>query len=172
MSWWAFRPPSHVCAKLRNRREDVVASSGSTCVSWHPRQDWSFVIEPLEVVGAVIVQNRTVYCTQRGSGALAGKWEFPGGKLEAGESPQQALAREIDEELNCQVDVGDRILTTRHEYAFATVILTTYYCALRSGTPSLSEHQQDAWLPPEGLTSLDWAPADIPAVQQIQKDYL
>jgi 8-oxo-dGTP diphosphatase len=130
------------------------------------------VTEPLEVVGAVIVHDGTLYCTQRGSGALAGKWEFPGGKLEAGESPEQALAREIGEELNCQVDVGDRIMTTRHEYSFATVVLTTYYCTLRSGQPALSEHQEDAWLPPDALTSLDWAPADIPAVHQIQRDLL
>lgn len=128
--------------------------------------------EPLEVVGAVIVHNGTVYCTQRGSGPLAGKWEFPGGKLEAGESPEQALVREIEEELNCQIDVGDRILTTRHEYNFATVVLTTYYCTLRSGRPALSEHQEDAWLSPDALTSLDWAPADIPAVHQIQRDHL
>ncbi len=128
--------------------------------------------KPVEVVGAVIVQNGTVYCTQRGSGPLAGKWEFPGGKLELGESPEQALAREIDEELNCQVDVGDRIVTTTYEYTFATVVLTTYYCTLRSGTPTLSEHQEHVWLPPEALTSLDWAPADIPAVHQIQRDLL
>jgi 8-oxo-dGTP diphosphatase len=130
------------------------------------------VTEPLEVVGAVIVHDGAVYCTQRGSGALAGKWEFPGGKLEVGESPEQALAREIEEELSCQVDVGDRIVTTRHEYDFATVILTTYYCTLRSGRPVLSEHQEGAWLPPDALTSLDWAPADIPAVHQIQRDLL
>lgn len=130
------------------------------------------MIEPLQVVGGVIVQNGTVYCTQRGGGPLAGKWEFPGGKLEAGESRQQALAREIGEELDCEVDVGDRIVTTRHEYDFATVVLTTYYCALRRGTPRLSEHQEDAWLRPHDLTSLDWAAADIPAVQQIQRDHL
>lgn len=138
----------------------------------HPSQDWSDVTEPLEVVGAVIVDNGTVYCTQRGSGALAGKWEFPGGKLEDGESPEQALAREIEEELSCQVDVGDHIVTTRHEYDFATVVLTTYYCTLRSGRPTLSEHQEDAWLAPDALASLDWAPADIPAVHQIQRDLL
>ena len=125
--------------------------------------------QPLEVVGAVIVEDGRVYCTQRDRGALAGKWEFPGGKLEPGESPEQGLGREIEEELGCQVAVGDHIVTTRHAYDFATIILSTYYCTLVSGTPTLSEHREALWLEPEDLPSLDWALADIPAVQQIQE---
>lgn len=126
--------------------------------------------EPLEVVGAVIVQDSRVYCTQRDRGALAGKWEFPGGKLEPGESAEQGLAREIEEELGCEVAVGDHIVTTRHAYDFATIILSTYYCSLLNGTPTLTEHREALWLAPEDLAYLDWAPADIPAVQRIQDD--
>lgn len=128
--------------------------------------------EPLDVVGAVILRDGLVYCTQRDRGALAGKWEFPGGKLEADESPEQALVREIEEELDCLVTVGGHIVTTRQKYEFATIVLATYYCTLRSGTPTLSEHRQDAWLPPEELAALDWALADIPAVRQIEQDLL
>ena len=124
----------------------------------------------VEVVGAVIMGDGRVYCTQRDSGSLAGCWEFPGGKLEPGESPETALAREIHEELGCTVDVGAKVLTTEHEYDFAVVVLTTFYCRLIGGEPTLSEHRAAVWLRPEELTTLDWAPADVPAVQQVQRD--
>lgn len=121
------------------------------------------------VVGAVIVRDGLILCAQRGSaGALGGLWEFPGGKIEAGESPRDALEREITEELGCQVDVGDEVTTTTHEYDFGIVTLTTFYCALLDGEPQLTEHQAVAWLPPSELLSLDWAPADIPAVELIR----
>lgn len=124
----------------------------------------------LSVVGAVILEQGRVFCTQRGSGALAGFWEFPGGKVEVGESPEGALAREILEELSCHVSIGNRIVTTTHLYEFAEVTLTTYYCTLLEGHPELSEHQASAWLVPAELHTLEWAPADVPAVEQIQAD--
>ena len=122
----------------------------------------------LYVVGAVIVDSGRIFCTQRGPGHLEGKWEFPGGKLEPGETPEEALAREIFEELACTIEVGERVLTTEHEYDFAVVELTTFYCTLVSGEPQLSEHSASVWLRPEDLTTLTWAPADLPAVHQIQ----
>jgi len=94
-------------------------------------------------------------------------WEFPGGKIEPGESAREALRREIDEELNCQIDVGSQIVTTTHEYDFGVVTLTTFYCELVSGEPTLTEHAAIKWLAPEQLDSIEWAPADIPAVEQI-----
>jgi len=124
----------------------------------------------VQVVGAVIVGAGRVLCTQRGSGPLAGQWEFPGGKLEPGESPEAALAREILEELDCTVDVGARVVTTEHEYEFAVIVLTTFYCRIIEGEPAFSEHTAAAWLPPEELTTLNWAPADVPAVHQVQRD--
>lgn len=124
----------------------------------------------VEVVGAVIVEDGRVFCTQRGSGALAGRWEFPGGKLEAGESPEAALAREIREELGCTIRVGTKVVTTEHEYDFAVVMLTTFYSRLEHGLPTLSEHTDCVWLAPAELATLDWAPADVPAVRQIQRD--
>jgi 8-oxo-dGTP diphosphatase len=124
----------------------------------------------VEVVGAVIVDHGRVFCTRRGPGSLEGSWEFPGGKLEPGESPTAALTREIREELGCTIQVGDRVVTTEHEYDFAMVVLTTFYCELIDGEPRLTEHTDSAWLAPEELSTLTWAPADRPAVKQIQSD--
>lgn len=125
----------------------------------------------INVVGAVIVNDGEVLCAQRGpAGALAGMWEFPGGKIEAGETSREALEREIHEELRCLIEVGEEVTTTRHEYDFGVVTLTTYYCKLVSGDPQLTEHAAVRWLAPSDLGLLDWAPADIPAVEQIQAE--
>jgi 8-oxo-dGTP diphosphatase len=124
------------------------------------------VAKHVSVVGAVIIRDGLVLCARRGGkGPLAGKWEFPGGKVEEGEKPEAALRREIDEELRCQLDVGPRVAETTYEYDFATVTLTTYRCELVSGTPQLTEHTELAWLPPAELDTLDWAPADLPSVK-------
>ena len=124
----------------------------------------------INVVGAVIMRDGLILCAQRGpDGALPGMWEFPGGKIEAGETPHDALAREITEELECVVAVGELITTTSHEYDFGIVVLTTFYCELLSGSPVLTEHAEVVWLPSAELGSLDWAPADIPAVELIEK---
>lgn len=119
----------------------------------------------IEVVGAVIVRDGLVLCAQRGlSGALGGMWEFPGGKIEPGESPRDALVRELREELKCEVRVGTEVATTTHEYDFATITLTTFLCELIAGDPVLTEHEDVVWLAPQDLSTLHWAPADIPAV--------
>lgn len=121
------------------------------------------------VVGAVIMQDGRVFATQRGPGmTLAGLWEFPGGKIEAGESPQEALAREIEEELTCTVAVGEFLTTTTYEYDFGVVSLSTYLCKLIEGTPTTGEHSDGRWLSTGELFSVVWAPADIPAVRMLQ----
>lgn len=125
----------------------------------------------IEVVGAVIVDQvaGTVLCAQRGSGGLAGMWEFPGGKIEQGEAPREALEREIREELLCEVAVEDVVTTTDYAYDFGIVSLTTFMCRLVSGTPKLTEHAAVRWVTPDHLAELDWAPADVPAVLLVQK---
>ncbi|GAA2542965.1 (deoxy)nucleoside triphosphate pyrophosphohydrolase [Microbacterium mitrae] len=125
----------------------------------------------INVVGAVIVRDGEVLCAQRGPGALEGMWEFPGGKIEAGETPREALEREIREELECVVSVGEQVEITAHEYDFGIVTLTTFYCELIEGTPKLTEHASVVWLKPERLLDLEWAPADVPAVERIQRDF-
>lgn len=127
--------------------------------------------QTFRVVGAVIIRNGLVLCAQRGpNGNLPGLWEFPGGKVEAGETPEAALQREIAEELDCAIEVGQEVATTTHEYDFAIVNLTTFYCRLVAGVPHASEHASIRWLSPSALGTVDWAPADIPAVAQIQAD--
>ncbi len=124
----------------------------------------------INVVGAVIVRDGAVLCAQRGPGALADMWEFPGGKIEPGETPRAALEREIAEELLCDVTVGEEVTSTTYEYDFGVVTLTTFYCRLVAGEPHLTEHAQVVWLAPDDLMTLDWAPADIPAVELLMKD--
>ena len=127
-------------------------------------------IKRINVVGAVIVRAGKILCAQRGpSGNLGGMWEVPGGKIEADETPREALVREIDEELLCKVVVGDEVTTTTYDYDFGRVTLTTFWCELLDGEPSLTEHDDVVWLSPEELPNLDWAPADRPAVELIVK---
>ena len=129
------------------------------------------VTRRFNVVGAVILSEDRVLAAQRGvSASLPNKWEFPGGKVEDGESQQGALAREIREELLVDITVGDEIVSTTHHYEFGVVMLTTFYCALRSGVPQLTEHAAMRWLTPNELFSVEWAPADLPAVRRIHSD--
>ena len=122
----------------------------------------------IHVVGAVIIENDKILCAQRGpSKSLPLKWEFPGGKIEAGETPQKALRREILEEMQCKVEIGDQVEHTVYEYDFGIVHLTTYYCKLIGVRPVLTEHVSIKWLAPDELKSLDWAPADIPAIEKL-----
>ena len=122
----------------------------------------------INVVGAVILKDDLILCAQRSfSGALPGMWEFPGGKIEPGETPREALVREIREELRVDVILGDEVATTTYEYSFGHVTLTTFYCELVSGTMTLTEHESVKWVPATELSALDWAPADVPAVRSI-----
>ncbi|MDT0157630.1 (deoxy)nucleoside triphosphate pyrophosphohydrolase [Microbacterium sp. ARD32] len=126
----------------------------------------------INVVGAAVVRDGTILSAQRSpSMSLPGMWEFPGGKIEAGETPEQALRREMEEELLCKIEVGKHVETTSHEYDFGVVNLTTFYATLVQGEPSLTEHSEIRWIPAAQLDCVDWAPADVPAVQQIMRDF-
>ena len=122
----------------------------------------------IRVVAAVFCRGSKVLACRKAPGtSLAGYWEFPGGKIEPGESAEQALAREIAEELSLRTRVGEKITTTTHEYDFATIELTTYYCEILDGTPQLLDHDETRWVRKEEALSLQWAPADIPAVNMV-----
>ena len=122
----------------------------------------------IRVVGAVFHDGeRFLACLKKPGKPLEGHWEFPGGKIEPGETPQQALAREIREELNLIAEVGQKVTTTTYEYDFATIELTTFYCTLVDGDLRLTDHDATKWVTSTEAAHLAWAPADIPAVEAI-----
>ena len=126
----------------------------------------------INVVGAILIDDGKILCAQRSQTmSLPNLWEFPGGKIELNETPQIALKRELTEELLIEVNVVETPFeSTTYEYEFGIVTLTTFICQLVSGTPQLIEHQAIKWLSPHYLMSLEWAPADIPAVEKIMKE--
>lgn len=123
----------------------------------------------VHVVGAIIEnEKREIFCALRSPDmSLPNYWEFPGGKIEIGETPQQALAREIEEEFNCTILVGNKVEDTTYEYEKVIVRLETYMAKLLDGHPTVLEHAEAKWVKKEDLNQLNFAPADIPAVEKI-----
>jgi 8-oxo-dGTP diphosphatase len=124
----------------------------------------------LHVVGAAIVQDCKCLVAQRGEAmSLAGKWEFPGGKVEVGESPTAALAREIAEELGLQVTVAQLLGTGTAAVGERTIRLDVYAATIASGQVALREHAQVAWASVDELEQFDWAEADVPCVAPVKE---
>lgn len=127
----------------------------------------------IPVVAALIFRtspqgSRSVFATQRGYGDWKGFWEFPGGKVESGETPQTALQREIREELATQISVGEKITTIEYDYPTFHLSMQCFACEVVSGKLELLEHENAAWLTAENLRSVKWLPADELILDKIE----
>lgn len=118
-------------------------------------------MKTIEVVAAIITHNDRIFATQRGYGEFKDGWEFPGGKMEPGETPQQALVREIREELDTKIEVGSLVETVEYDYPNFHLTMHCFLCTIRSGDLVLKEHEAAKWLTREELDSVDWLPADV-----------
>ena len=114
----------------------------------------------VNVVAAVIRDRGRVFATQRGYGENKDGWEFPGGKIEHSETPQQALVREIEEELDTRIEVGELLTVIEYDYPAFHLRMQCFWCRIVEGTPVLKEHEAARWLGLENLDSVDWLPAD------------
>jgi len=125
----------------------------------------------IKVVGAVIRNNQNqILCALRSPEmSLPNLWEFPGGKMENNEQPEETLVREIQEELECEIEVADLVEEVVHEYPAVIVNLLTYEAKITNGTPIASEHAKLEWKDVSELHELEWAPADIPTVEKLMK---
>jgi len=127
----------------------------------------------VKVVAAVICDSfekkQKIFATSRGYGDYKGFWEFPGGKVEAGETPQQALMREIDEELDTKIRIGDLIATVEYDYPAFHLSMDCFWCELLEGSLNPKEAQEGRWLTREQLYELDWLPADISLIAEIER---
>jgi len=126
-------------------------------------------LKTIQVAAAVIRDGDQVFATQRGYGPYRGGWEFPGGKIEQGETPEQALAREIREELDTEVAVGEKIAQVEYDYPEFHLSMGCYWCTVRSGHLTLKEHEAARWLGMEEMDAVGWLPADQIAVRRIRQ---
>ena len=126
-------------------------------------------MKTVKVVAAIIIHNKQIFVTQRGYGEFKDGWEFPGGKIEPGETPQEALAREIKEELDIEIEVGDYLETVEYDYPSFHLAMDCFFCTIKSGKLVLKEHEAAKWLTMENLDSVDWLPADEGLIESIKK---
>ena len=133
-------------------------------------------MKTIKVVAAVIcdsLENTTkIFATARGYGEFKGQWEFPGGKLEAGETSQQALIREIQEELDVKIEVGELIDTIEYDYPTFHLSMDCFLCVVVYGEIILKEAESARWLDKDELYSVDWLPADIELIEKLQNSLL
>lgn len=123
----------------------------------------------VRVVAAIIVHDNKIFATQRGYGEFSGGWEFPGGKIEENETPEEAIKREILEELDSEIEVVDLFDTVEYDYPDFHLSMDCFICKIKSGDLVLKEHMNAKWLTKENLHSVDWLPADEGLIGKIRE---
>ena len=126
-------------------------------------------MKTIRVVAAVIRKDDKIFATQRGYGELKGGWEFPGGKIEDGETPQEALKREIEEELDTEILVGELIDTIEYDYPTFHLSMDCFWCEIVEGRLVLKEHEAARWLDRKTIDDVEWLPADVTLVGKIKE---
>lgn len=124
-------------------------------------------MKTIRVAAAIILHENKIFATQRGYGEFKDGWEFPGGKIEPGETPQQALIREIREELDTDIEVGELVDTVEYDYPTFHLSMDCFLCRVKSGDLVLKEHEASRWLTQENLNSVDWLPADEGLIEKL-----
>ena len=125
----------------------------------------------IKVAAAIIMDNGKIFATQRAHGEFKDGWEFPGGKIEQGETPKQAAKREVMEELDTEIEVGELFDTVEYDYPSFHLTMYCFLCTVKSGDLVLKEHQAAKWLTKESLDSVDWLPADIDLIEKLKTEF-
>ena len=128
------------------------------------------MLKTIRVVAAVIRCEDKIFATARGYGEFKGQWEFPGGKIEPGETPQQALVREIKEELETDIKVGELIGTIEYDYPAFHLSMDCFWCEVIEGKLVLKEAEDAKWLSKDELDSVQWLPADITLIERLKRE--
>ncbi len=128
-------------------------------------------MKKIEVAAAVISENGSIFATQRGYGEFKDMWEFPGGKIESGESVEDALKREILEELDTEITVDDFLCTVEYDYPLFHLTMHCFICSVVSGGLTLKEHEAARWLAKDELFSVEWLPADVDVVKALELSF-
>ncbi|WP_404806233.1 MULTISPECIES: (deoxy)nucleoside triphosphate pyrophosphohydrolase [Methanobrevibacter] len=127
-------------------------------------------MKEIKVVAAIIKNEDKILATKRGYGEFINMWEFPGGKIESGETKKQALVREIKEELNIEINVDKFALDIEYQYPNFYLFMSCFMCSIKEGSIELLEHNDGKWITKEELNTLNWLPADIDAVNYLKEN--
>lgn len=127
-------------------------------------------MKQIKVVAAIIQKENKILATKRGYGEFINMWEFPGGKIESGETKEQALVREIKEELNIEINVDKFAIDIEYQYPNFYLFMSCFMCSIKEGSIELLEHNDGKWITKEELNTLNWLPADIGAVNYLKEN--
>lgn len=127
-------------------------------------------MKEIKVVAAIIQKENKMLATKRGYGEFINMWEFPGGKIESGETKEQALVREIKEELNIEISVDKFAIDIEYQYPNFYLFMSCFMCSIKEGSIELLEHNDGKWITKEELNTLNWLPADIDAVNYLKEN--